>query len=88
MWRKVQKPTTPVNPDYLKIRRRLRLMSFRDLLSQLDQYTNDLILNIKKYRQFGGRLEYIQELQRTLIHLQAIVDELEDENNSRGTNHM
>lgn len=68
---------------YEKIRRKIGSMSSRELLANLDQYSNEYLQHLKLLYGGGNRLMYVQEMKRDLIHILAIVDELEEAYSAR-----
>lgn len=53
-------------------------MSFRELSNHLDQYANELLSALREFEK-SPHESYILEMKRSLVHLEAIVDELHED---------
>ena len=56
--------------------------SFRELMNYMDQFTNDYMSALNSFRKNSSEI-YLLEMKRAIASMQAVVDELTDDINSK-----
>lgn len=67
---------------YQESRRKLMRTSFRELMNYMDQFTNDYMSALNSFRKNSSEI-YLLEMKRAIASMQAVVDELTDDINSK-----